>query len=266
MYPTVFFVGAEHNVGEEVFRMRLSGTILCYALFFYGINKYLTSKQPFYLLYTLMGGVPIIVQGFRTLVVLSALLAFLIIPFIVKGGLRTILYSMFGAVIAVSVMSTSIVSDKIDEMMSRQKDNQTFINNEYVRNICLDYYWNNFYTKPYEKIIGGGLPVDKSSRYAKTIESLNENHLWIQDLGLVGLSMMIGIPAVICLILIFGICIIRCKEPELQYIRFTLFLVLIGSLFTTMELYRPGNLLILSLFLYMEYRYHLENFNSKYKL
>lgn len=65
-------------------------------------------------------------------------------------------------------------------------------------------------------------------------------------------------PAVILLVFMYLYCMWKCKEPRLQYIRFTLFVVLFGSIVTSMELYREGNILLLSLFLYIEYKYHME--------
>lgn len=70
--------------------------------------------------------------------------------------------------------------------------------------------------------------------------------------------MVIGMPAVILLVFMYLYCMWKCKEPRLQYIRFTLFVVLFGSIITSMELYREGNILLLSLFLYIEYKYHME--------
>ena len=148
--------------------------------------------------------------------------------------------------------------------MERQENNQTFANDDYIRVIEFDYFWNQQFIKPYEKIIGGGNPVDPDSRYGNSFQAveLQRNLYWV-DLGIVGLSMVIGIPAVLCLVYLYVRCIWRCKEKQIQYIRFTFFIVLIGSIITNMELYREGNLLMLSLFLYIEYKYHQTIFTTE---
>ena len=125
-----------------------------------------------------------------------------------------------------------------------------FDNENYIRYSELDYYWNEYFTKPGEKIFGGGVPVDMSTKYRKDIYY---NNYAFTDLGLVGLGLIIGFPAVLLLVLCYVKCIWRFKEPKFQYLRFTLLLVLLGSLFTNAELYRTGNILLFSLFLYVEY-------------
>jgi hypothetical protein len=144
-------------------------------------------------------------------------------------------------------------------MNHRNETNQTFENENYIRWKELDYYWNEQFTRPAEKVFGGGVPTDRESKYANTIYGYAyDKRLFWDDLGLVGLSMIIGIPAVTLLVLLYLVCIWRCKEPELQYIRVTLAVVLLASLFTNSEVYRQGNLLLLTLFLYIEYKYHIE--------
>ena len=86
----------------------------------------------------------------------------------------------------------------------------------------------------------------------------DQNGFYWDDLGVIGLGLVIGFPAAILLILLYVVCMWKCKEPDIQYVRFTLFVVLVGSIFTTRELYREGNILLLSFFLYLEYKYHAE--------
>ena len=258
IFPVILFTGGEHHVTEDFYRSRMPGSISCYFLFFYGINKLLLNKEVKYGAYSLFAFFPIIIQGFRSLIALTAVSAFLIIPFVLRSGKKSILYSLLGVGVILALLNMPLVQTKLAEMERRQLTDQTFENSDYIRYRSFDYYWNEYYTKPYEKVIGGGLHVDSQSRYTKRIKEMNQIHFWIEDLGIVGLSMMIGIPAVVCLVIIYLLCMYRCKSPDLQCIRFTLFVALIGSLFTTMELYRPGNLLILPLFLYMEYQYHIE--------
>lgn len=261
MYPTVVFSGAAAEAKANAFkyRVRMPGSICGYFLLLYSINKYLLDKKIIYIGSAVLAFIPIIIQGFRSLVSFSVLSAFLIIPFVSRKSIKSVLYAVFGAFVVFLFSTTSLVQDKVEEMMRRQENEQTFENQDYIRYLSFDYYWNNQFTKPYEKIIGGGLPVDNESKYKKEITTAIEYYsfYWV-DLGIVGLSMVIGIPAVLLLVYIYCICMWKCKEPPLQYIRFTLFVVLASSIFTSMELYRGGNLLLLSLFLYIEYKYHQE--------
>lgn len=256
LYPTVIFSGAldDTNINENQYRMRMPASMCGYLLFFGGINKYLIKKKLVYLTYSFLALFPIIIQGFRSLVILSLFSVIFMIPFVVKNGRKTVVYSCIIVLGLFLISNIGIVQEKIDEMSRRTESQQTYSNEDYIRYISLDYYWNHQFTKPYEKVIGGGVPVDKESEYYKTIAKVSASGLVWCDLGIIGLSMVIGIPAVFILVLIYCLLIFRFKAVEYQYVRFTLLVVLVSSIMTTMELYRDGNILLLSLLLYLEYK------------
>ncbi len=180
------------------------------------------------------------------------------IPFVLRSGRKTISYSILGCLVVALSFTTSLVQQKTTEMLNRQESNQNFENDNYIRYLSFYYYRDVQFTKPYEKIIGAGKPSDPSSEYYRQINAAKENyHFFWTDLGLVGLSFVIGIPAVLLLVFLYLCCMWKSKEPQLQFIRFALFIPLIGSV-TTAELYRGGNILLLSFFLYIEYKYHQE--------
>lgn len=258
IYPTILFQGAD-RANETNYRVRIPGSLCCYCLFYYGVNIFLLGRRKNGTVYALLGFLPILIMGFRSLLSISFISFFLMIPFVMKKTGRTIFYSVLGALFVFMMMQTSLVQSKLDEMERRTKSGQTFDNENYIRWRELDYYWNEQFKHPVERIVGGGVPKDLQSHYAKTIYGYAyAHHLYWDDLGLVGLSFIIGIPAVVLFISLYLICIWRCKEPQLQYLRFTLIVVLLGSLFTTAELYREGNILMLTLLLYLEYKYHQE--------
>lgn len=256
IYPTVLFSGAENNVNDEndYYRARIPGSLCCYCLFLYGINKYIISRKVKYFSFVVLGFIPIVIMGFRSLTFLTVIVSFLMIPFVVRRSGKTLFYSLFAAVLSVGAMQTEFVQSKMQEMERRQEF-QTFSNEDYIRWHELDYYWNEHFNNPGEKWVGGGIPVDVKTKFRKDV--YYHNYTWT-DLGLVGLSMVIGIPAVVLLVLIYLICMWNYKDIRFQYIRFTLLIVLLGSLFTTSELYRNGNILLFSLILYIQYKYSKE--------
>jgi hypothetical protein len=261
IYPTVLFSGAldENNVDVDRFRLRLPGSLCCYFLLMFSLNRFLIHRLPKDLLLVFVAFFPIIIQGFRSLLTFTLFAFFMIIPFVQKSFKKSIKYVFIGFSFVAIAMATSLVQSKMGEMMERQESNQTFENDDYIRFLSFNYYWNEQFTKPYEKFFGGGKPVDVSTEYYNDIDIAEENFgfFWV-DLGIVGLSMIIGIPAVLLLVFMYIRCMWRCREPEIQFIRFTLFVVLCSSLFTTMELFRTGNILLLSFLLYLEYSYHQE--------
>lgn len=266
VYPTLIFSMADFNSDTETdkYRARMVGSILCYFLLLFSVNKLLLKRRWKDILYGILGFIPIILQGFRSMVLLTFFAVFAMIPFVLRNGKKTIIYSMLGLGVALIAVNNSLVKSKIEEMERRQENNQNFENEDYIRLLSLNYYWNQQFTKPYEKFIGAGRPVDSKSKYVKEIKAAKEYyHFFWSDLGLVGLSMIIGVPAVLLLVLMYIRCIWRCKDPQIQFVRFTFFIVLVGSLFVNAELYRKGNILLLSLFLYFEYKYNKEAQQAK---
>lgn len=178
--PIVLFSGADDEAKMSVtkYRVRMPGSICGYFLILYAINRYLLDenrKRNKYIFYALIAFVPIIIQGFRSLVMLTILAVFLIIPFVLRNGKKTIIYSILGAVAVLVVSSTSLVQAKVDEMIDRQEQDQTFENEDYIRFRSFDYYWNVQFTKPYEKLIGGGVPSDSKTSYYKNIRHVKDH-------------------------------------------------------------------------------------------
>ena len=264
IYPYPLFHGA-NNDGlslERAYRIRVAGSICAYMLFFYGFNMYLTQKKIKYLAYSVLGFIPIIIMGFRTLTVLAVLLVFVMVVFIKKLSLKSVFYFVLLGGMALAATQISLVRNKIEEMMERQRNEQTFENGQYIRIIQYDYFTNEFFTKPREQFFGGGVPAG-NTRYAQILRQGESDYgLYWVDWGLVGLSWIIGVPAVILLIVMYLHCAWRCKEPAIQFVRVTLILLVVGSLFTTKELYRSGNMLLASFLFCCEYLYNKEKRNS----
>lgn len=260
VYPFQIFAGSldETNINSEEFRMRMPCSICAYLLFFYGLEKLLLSCNLKYLLYIMLGFIPILVMGFRSLVALTIVMALLMIISIYHNYVKILTVTLLSVLLLFTSYQIPLVKMKVDEMIERQNNNQTFDNSDYIRYIEYEYFTENVFTKPGEKIIGAGYPVmDNTSKYGRIMyDASHKKSLYWIDLGLVGLSFIIGIPAVCILIYIVLLCCIKCKEINLLFIRFTCLTVLIGSIFTSMELFRSGNLIIVGLLLYYEYLYH----------
>ena len=265
IYPINIFRGSldELNIGSDIFRMRMSGSICAYCLYFYGINRFVQYHKKKDLLYSFLGFLPIIIMGFRSLSTLTLVFTFIMIPFITRKFSKIILAFIFGIILVFAISQLDIVQSKIDEMIERQESGQTFDNEDYIRFVEYEYFTEVIFTKPEERLLGGGNPIDESTSYYKIMSDAAERlHFYWQDLGIIGLSFIIGIPAVILLVWIILKCIIQCKSPHLQYIRFTLLTVLLGSIFTSMELYRTANLLIMSLYICLVYFDNEKNVQS----
>lgn len=255
LYPKVIlWTGAldDTNINDTMFRMRLPGSICAYCLFLYGINKWMIYKRPGYILYTVLGMLPIFIQGFRSLTAAIVICGFIMIGLISKKVWKTILWFVIFCILGFAATQIPIVGEKIEEMVERNEDDQTFANEDYIRYFEYDYFANEFFVKPGEKFFGGGASLFDKTDYGRKLMLAEDRFgfYWV-DLGLVGLSWIIGIPAVICLLVIIYKNVKYCRGSGIQYVRFTLIAVTLASAVTSMELFRNGNMVIIGLMLYI---------------
>lgn len=259
IYPIVLFGSAlgDINLDSGHFRMRFVCSLSFFLLFMYGFNQYYIGKGIKNLLYCVLGGLPIIIMGFRSLTTLAVLAAFLMLFFTKKELGHFIKHAIVFFIAAIVALQMPIVQEKMDEMMERQNTDQTFQNEDYVRFISLAYYDSYFNERPLVRFLGGGYPLvtydgpqNASNKYQAYVSSGVDSGLMWNDLGIIGLSYIIGIPAVVILLILCIRCIILCRDPELQYIRFALLVSILGSIMTSQEIYRDGNFLLLGVLFY----------------
>lgn len=258
VYPfPIFEVANNEGKSLDYYRIRISGSLCAYVLYFYGLNRFIQLKKLKYIVYSILSFIPIVIMGFRTLTVFSLVFSVVIIGFVKRSIFKSIGFLFVMGIFALGVSQVDIVQDKVLEMQDRQESDQTFDNPDYIRWIEYNYFTEKFFVKPGEQFFGGGVPAGTTS-YAKAIETAESNALYWVDLGMIGLTWIIGIPAVVLLIVIYLRCAKRCKSPDIQFVRFTLLLLVVGSLVTTMELFRYGNILLVSFLLCYEYKYNQE--------
>ena len=258
VYPfPIFEVANNEGKSLEYYRIRVSGSLCAYVLFFYGLNKYLQERRLKYIIYSIMSFLPIIIMGFRTLTTLAVVMAFILVGFVKRKITKTIGYLCVFGILAFFVSQVEVVQNKIAEMQDRQESDQTFDNPDYIRWIEYDYFTKEFFAKPGEQFFGGGVPAG-DTKYSRLLATDEGRGLYWVDLGMIGLTWIIGLPAVLLLIIIYLLCAWRCKSPDIQFVRFTLLLLVVGSLVTTMELFRQGNILLVSFLLCYEYKYNKE--------
>ena len=264
VYPTEIFSGVRDtfSVNESQFRMRMSCSACSYCLFFWGLNDYMISKKLINLLYVLLGILPFMIMGFRSLVFLSILFAIYIVAWhLWKSKSHFFVYTFFLLLFVFVIIQVPIVQDKYEEMISRQESEQTFDNEDYVRYVSLAYYTD--VTTKTEMAIGGGFPlVPKSlssgNHYVSKFCKGFQMQLYWNDLGLIGFGFIFGFPSVILITFLVFRTALRSKEKQLLFIRATLLTIYLGSIFTSQELYRAGNFLFIGLLMYTEYIYHKE--------
>lgn len=267
VYPITIFAGSldEFSISDSHFRMRMACSACSYCLFFLGINEYMNTHKIREFLYSLLGFVPLMTMGFRSLVSLTILFwGYLIWEYNKNRPSNLLKYIVAFSVISITALQMPLVQNKIDEMLQRQNSDQTFDNKDYVRYASLAYYMNVFDT-PSERIFGGGYPMTTSENPNWSCDYLREVNIGYQmklfwnDLGMIGFAFIFGFPSAFLVSFLILRAVIKSKEKKLLFIRSTLLTIYLGSIMTSQEVYRSGNFIIIGLLFYVEYRYHLEN-------
>lgn len=251
IFPTIIFQGAAERIETVDFRMRLPCSICAFYLFMIGVKSLMDKDKKKGLIYILMGGFPIIIMGFRTLTTLTLLFSIIMYLTTIKLNVKGIISTIIIGVSSLVIYSTPIVQNKIEEMNARNESGDTFANTDYVRYVEWDFY-RNYFDKPGEWLLGAGVPCG-TGKYTQGLMKVNEQFLWWQDLGLIGLSFILGIITVLIIIIFTLYNIKMCKCKEMIHVRYTIIIVLLGSLLTTMEYYRSGNFMIMGLLFYYVY-------------
>lgn len=271
VYPRILFAAAasDTDVNDTQFRMRFVCTLSFMLIWFYGLNKYFVKSDRKALVWSFLGIIPQIVMGFRSLLGLLAAGTILIGFFCSKKLQHYIKYGVLIAAITYGALQVPLVQEKIEEMSERQ-ETDTFSNSDYVRVLGMAFYEDYFEEDKIMRVVGGGIPLigsegpnSTSNAYQRDMYQADAMGLKWNDLGLVGLSYMIGTPTVLLLVLLCIICIWQCKAKEIQWVRFAVAVSMLGTILTSAELYRFGNLLLLGALLYYVRIYNCETINRK---
>lgn len=246
-------------------RFHMIGSGLASLSIFLGVNQFLSQKRKLYLLLSISGIFVLLLMAFRTMVVLSLLFVILEL-FFVKGVKKsTFVYFILFGVLLLVTLQIPVVADKIEYMWEKQFGQGTehsFSNKEYIRWVTLAYYYNDHFHDSLEMFLGSGYPVVNGSYYKNIETSLWSIGIFWMDWGILGLSWMIGIPAVLSM-LYYSFKVYKIKSDKAFFFLPIWFLYMILSSITTAEFFRQGNFIIQALCLYLAERTYKENLKVK---
>lgn len=252
IFPTIIFNGAKtalrYYINGDIPRFRLEGQLFVFLGYFLSLNKYLMYNRQKYLLYMSIFMIIVFALGFRTFL-LAIFISSIILCYRYDKCKKIISKIIPISILLIFILFTPFVQNRVAEMSERQKT-ETFSNQDYIRVTCYEYYTTEHFKNGIEYFLGSGYPNPNSS-YGQEIKSLEERKFiyWV-DLGLIGLSWMIGIPTVIC-ILFYSFRIIFLKTPKKYLYCSSFFIFLIISSFTTGEMYRFGAFIPQAIVLYI---------------
>ena len=123
-------------------------------------------------------------------------------------------------VLFVGLLQTETAQERINYIIEKS-ERQSFDNDSYVRVLLIDYYENEHFKSPIERVLGSGMPKLHPnnpslalSKYSKYMSALfTEYDFYCFDMGYVGLTWLGGIPFTLILIFL-QIGIVRKKVPK----------------------------------------------------
>ena len=241
MFPTIIF-GGQIRIDSEEQRIAIYGQGLASLSVIFGLNKYLIDRRKKYIIIILLGLFAVFGCGYRTML-LSLSLSIIILVLRLRISKRTLLsLSLLVIMLAVFIINVDFIQYQIENMSDRQENlNEGGLENDF-RYINLLYHYTSFFKSPIELFLGSGLAFEGTDYY-KYIKMLDESGMYYSDLGLIGLSWMIGIPAVLIMI-IYSYQIYKKKvNKEYIYIGIYFFNIVISSI-TTHEFYIHLNFVV----------------------
>lgn len=241
-------------------RIQIYGQVISYFFLFWYFGLYLRTNGIKYLFLSLPALFIILIGGYRTLLGVSLLL--LALYTLYEKKLASVKYILFLGVLVIFLLQLPFVSDILAQMMERQKDGANFANSDYIRLIQWNYFTTEHFHSPLEYILGSGVP-NPSTIYGRQFYEIEEYVgpiLGWRDWGTIGLSWIIGLPTVLCLV-IPSVYIIFSEIPK-EYLAFKFFyMLLLLTGITTVEFYAIGSYWLHGLFFYW---YEQIKFNNKY--
>lgn len=235
------------NLMKEFFRMKeeMRAVVFGEAILYLGglmcLNRFLLHKKKIYMIGYLLTCVLIFLHGFRMSILGFSIVSILLITKIV-GLRRTILISSIVAIFSFTfIIQIPIVQDKISEITERNQ-NDNLNNEDYARLKTWNYFNNNHFKNPIERVLGSGQTLvfareaiktktpNYESKYSKDrCELVYYNYTWSVDWGLIGLSWDSGILFTLCLIVLLYLIYKEKLRNELLYIKYwALYLLIIG--------------------------------------
>ena len=247
LYPTEITTLLVSN--EQEHRIRLYGQIIGSLGFFYYLNRSFLYKEKIDIMLAIAGYIFIFTLGFRMMLLSSAISAALMYFRLFKVSTSTILKAIaLIAVVVTALYYIPFTNKIIGDMMERSASGQTYDNEDYIRYVQLEYFFNNHFNSIIEQLLGSGIPNSRSN-YGMYMQvdiddySSTAVHGWV-DWGLLGLSWMMGpITTLLFLSIIFKNIYISWKNSGEDLFIAIWYAFLLIICINNIELFRHGSMI-----------------------
>lgn len=218
-------------------RVRMNGQCLFPFIILYSITKLIDGFNPKYLGLLVASALCMLIIGFRSQ--LAAIMGVTAL-FIWKSGLlkgKIIPFVLMIAITGSIALHTDVVQFKINQIAERN-ETDNFNDDDYVRLRTYEYYTEEAPNNVIDKILGIGLP-NGNSKYGAEIQAVKAYGIIWADWGLIGLSWVLGIPAVLCIIWYMLYAFLTPVSNRYSYLCYWCLYMVLASILTR-EIYREG--------------------------
>lgn len=250
IYPISIFSPFKDDELTTLSRPRIPGQALLSLCYFYYLNKIHLRFSWLRLFLLSIAAIDILILGFRVQILVLFILTTSFIIFYSRIALfrKFTLFIVFIAVLSVS-SNLPVVKNKINQLVERQTSGNTFKDKDYIRYRTYDFYTHYYQKNDYERVMGTGLP-SLNGNYGKYINDMKKEGIVWADWGLIGLSWILGIPGVLCIIWYSLKAGFLRMDKEHYYLKYWFLFMLFGSLLSR-EIFRAGSFAIQGIALYM---------------
>lgn len=253
-FPTPIFHLLGLNVAEH--RFRLVGQLINFIGFFYFLNKFLIGERnKKNVIGCLLGVLCIFLLGFRSFI-FSVLIVSLVQVFRVVGFSKSLVkITVACGLIACCASQFEFTQRVVGNMITRQLD-QEKKGDEYIRLREWQYFTEEHFLNGWDRFFGSG-PENEKSQYGKKMAKMRVVEKYYSysiatwwDWGMIGLSWAMGIPLAITLLLFVLYMIFFKTGKKYMYVSSVYLLLLLTSV-STMEIYRFGAITFHALMIYL---------------
>lgn len=194
---------------------------------FISISKLISNKGNKYLL------IPLAIYGLMVPILQATrqLIAYVIVIYFLHFGFQISLAKkiIISIIIIVSGLYIGALNLPVFEGIYQQTIDSKSEGTKYIRFITGAYYLTEFSETFYSKILGNGVPNEKSV-YGTVTSRLIDKGIYLEDVGIIGLYSQVGIFAIIAWILIWYRTFTVRLPKEYYYCKYYLWMILFTSL------------------------------------
>lgn len=254
-YPHKIFDLLVSNENEHRFRMM--GQLINSLGYYFYLSKVLSKGKVSNFILCIAGFIVMILLGFRMMIFSCVLTSLIYICHYKQFKIKSLFkLSILGLILVTIALKIPVIQNSVNTMIERQEQEQSYSNPDYVRYAQLDYFLHQHFYNNLEYFLGSGMPHPNST-YGKKMtldkdDYTNTFTIGWYDWGLIGLSWIIGIPAILCLLYIIFKCIKYSfsLDKHKWYIAYWYIFLIIISINNT-ELFRNNGFIFHGVVLYL---------------